>query len=101
MVLGSAVGQIDQVQAYDAADPAAPWQVCGPVLPPYANDPAALDETMGLWFHATEAVTWVVTGTQPAETAIPLHAGWNLIGYPSEVSYAPIVTIPASTSRRG
>ena len=46
---------------------------------------------MVIWVHATEAVTWTVTGTQPAETAIPLYTGWNLVGYPSRTNQ-PIET---------
>jgi hypothetical protein len=85
-VLGAAAAQVDRVMAYDTAEPAGPWLAYSPTLPPYANDLTVVDETMGLWVHATQAVTWVVTGTQPLETVIPLHAGWNLIGYPSSVS---------------
>ena len=38
---------------------------------------------MGFWLHATENATLTVTGPEPVSTAVPLKAGWNLVGYPS------------------
>ena len=39
------------------------------------------------WIHATATVTWIITGTiVPADTPIPLHVGWNWLGYLPEAS---------------
>jgi hypothetical protein len=59
----------------------------------YASWPAAMvdlktaDERLGLWVYVTVVGNGYinVSGTLPTSTAIPLYAGWNLIGYPARV----------------
>jgi hypothetical protein len=42
-----------------------------------------LDRTMGIWLHATENCMLAVSGVIPTSTTITLHAGWNLVAYPT------------------
>jgi len=42
-----------------------------------------VDETKGLWLHATEVATWSLPSSTPALGPIGLETGWNLTGYPS------------------
>ena len=69
----------DQAWAYDAWDVTAPWKQ-------WPGDLEQVDETMGLWLHATVAVTLPIAGWSPASLTIELRAGWNLVGYPSQTA---------------
>jgi hypothetical protein len=95
-VLAPIAGCYDVVYTYNAGDPSAgsgqaladPWKKYAPAAPPFVNDLASLDETMGFWVRLTAADTLVVTGLRPITTLIQLYSGgtsggWNLIGYPS------------------
>lgn len=82
-VLRSAAGSYDQVYAYDGCDVTDPWKQHLLGGPPGDNDLLQINETIGVWLHATAPVTLTVTGKPPATTAIPLCTGWNLVGYPS------------------
>jgi len=44
------------------------------------NALAALDRSAALWVEVTADAWWVVAGIVPRSTAVPLRAGWNLIG---------------------
>ncbi len=81
-VLGPIAGAYDLVYAYRSCDTADPWKKFSPTAPPYANDLTAVDETMGIWVHATMTTSWILSGTVPVTPAIPSCAGWNLHGYP-------------------
>ncbi|MFO8109752.1 MAG: hypothetical protein R6U17_04420, partial [Thermoplasmata archaeon] len=45
--------------------------------------------------HMTSNDTLYVDGTVPTTTYIPLHPGWNMVGYPSEVGS----TLPPEVSK--
>lgn len=79
--LSSLAGQWDVVKRYDSQDPADPWKTYR--VGGTANDLFALDHTMGFWLHALANTTLTVYGVEPGNTTIALHAGWNLVGYPS------------------
>jgi hypothetical protein len=66
----------DGAWSYDAWNDADPWKR-------WPGDLDQVDETMGLWLHATHPVTLTITGLRPRDPAIALRAGWNLVGYPS------------------
>ncbi|MDD4308492.1 MAG: Ig-like domain-containing protein [Thermoplasmata archaeon] len=72
------------VKWYNPLTPMDPWKsyrVGGT-----ANDLATVDCGMGIWVRITAVGTdsaLVVEGTTPSTTAIPLTAGWNLVGYPA------------------
>ncbi|MDD4308326.1 MAG: putative Ig domain-containing protein, partial [Thermoplasmata archaeon] len=80
-VLASVSGMWDVVKYYDVTDVMDPWKtyrIGGTV-----NDLAFIDRTMGIWVHATDNCSLEVFGTIHASTDIVLHAGWNLVGYPT------------------
>ncbi|MDD4307190.1 MAG: NosD domain-containing protein [Thermoplasmata archaeon] len=80
-VLSSISGKWDAVKWYDPLDTADPWKSyrAGGT----ANDLLDLGRTMGIWAHVNAACTLSVSGLEPATTGINLHAGWNLVGYPT------------------
>jgi hypothetical protein len=84
--LASLGGAYDLVYAYEAANTTNPWRRFVPTAPPVTNDLTALDRSMGLWLHATAAVTLTLPGAAPAGMSIPLKAGWNLVGYPCQTT---------------
>jgi subtilisin family serine protease len=77
--LATSCSACDQARSYDTWDDADPWKH-------WPGDLAEVDETMGLWLHATEATTLTITGWQPVSPTIELRAGWNLFGYPSQTA---------------
>ncbi len=87
--LASIAGQYDRVIGYAASDTKDPWKTYAPTNPPYARELSALNEQMGFWVHTTQATTLQVTGTIATTTAIPLHVGWNLVGYPRSTPLSP------------
>jgi hypothetical protein len=84
--LASLGGAYNLVFAYDAFSPDNPWRSFIPGQPSPASDLTRVDHTLGLWINATAPVTLVVTGTVPGPTGINLAVGWNLVGFPSQVS---------------
>jgi len=85
-VLSIIEGKYDLVYGYDASDAADPWKKFNTAAPSFLNDLTDIDETMGLWIRATEAVTLTVSGSVPSSTDISLYTGWNLVGYPSQTT---------------
>jgi parallel beta-helix repeat protein len=81
-VLSSIAGTWDVAKWYDPLDSMDHWKSFRPGG--VFNDLGAIDNTMGFWLHATANCTLTVEGAIPASTNIPLHAGWNLVGYPSQ-----------------
>lgn len=64
---------------------------------PYLGDFRYLDHTMGFWVDVTEDSNLTVAGIVPSETAIQLHAGWNLVGFPSFNSTYTIADLKTET----
>jgi hypothetical protein len=83
--LSTIAGHYDVVYVYDATNPAQPWKRYAVGLPSYANTLTQIDERMGLWLHATSPATLSPAGRWPSNTTIQLKAGWNLVGYPTQV----------------
>jgi cysteinyl-tRNA synthetase len=87
-VLGSINGQYDRVQTFEASDALDSGKNYHSEKPSYLNDLKNLDNSMGFWIHITDpnGASLVVEGDVPNSTqSISLHAGWNLVGYPSEI----------------
>ena len=82
-VLGSIAGQYDQVILHNASDTSDPWKSFSIYRPNVLNDLVELGNEMGFWVHATGNCTLLVSGIPPETTHIPLHAGWNLVSYPT------------------
>jgi hypothetical protein len=81
-VLASVGGAYDAVQWYDSADTADPWKIYNPAAPDYANDLHELACGQGFWVHMIQTKTFRLTGAPIVSQTIPLHSGFNLIGWP-------------------
>ncbi|RLC80495.1 MAG: hypothetical protein DRI61_05635, partial [Chloroflexi bacterium] len=81
-VLVSIDGLWDKVMIYDSTAPE-PWMSTSPLKPAAFNEITDLDRTMGIWVHTTMACEFTSYGTEVSTTDIQLHAGWNLVGYPT------------------
>jgi parallel beta-helix repeat protein len=56
---------------------------------PYNGELRELNISMGIWVNVTEQSNLTVAGKVPSSTTVYLHAGWNLVGFPSfNVNYA-------------
>ena len=80
-VLSSVAGCYDLVRWYDPADSLDPWKSYMPGRT--YNDLTRLYNTMGFWINVTATCSLTLAGTRPVSTAIDLHPGWNMIGFPS------------------
>jgi hypothetical protein len=72
----------DRAFIYDPLEPS-PWLSHRSGNPYGLNKFDSVDVTMGIWVHATAAGTLTVSGGVPSSTQVMLHAGWNLVGYPT------------------
>lgn len=82
-ILSSIAGKWDYIQVYNAADPDH-WKTNMTYRPDQLNDLEMLNHKMGFWINITQTgVVLTVSGYVPSSTAISLHAGWNLVGYPT------------------
>jgi len=76
----------DHAQWYNPQDAGDHWKThtVGRTL----NDLNTIDNTMGIWLHVTDVGdgNLTVTGIAPTTTSVTLHAGWNLVSYPSSSS---------------
>jgi parallel beta-helix repeat protein len=85
-VLQSLEGQYDAVQWYDSSDSYDPWKHYHMAKPQHMNDLEQINHTIGILVHSTDSEdTFVVlNGSRPTSPQyIPLHKGWNMVGYPS------------------
>jgi parallel beta-helix repeat protein len=88
-VLGSINSWYNTVQWYDSYNSNDSWKH-HKVGKQFGNDLSELNETMGFWIHITQPgnTIFLYNGTQPTSNqTIPLHPGWNMVGYPSLTSY--------------
>ncbi len=79
-------GWYDAVQWYNVSDSSDPWKHNQNSKPSHLNDLTDIDHTMGFWIHITNPgdTVFLYNGTQPTSNqSIPLHPGWNMVGYPS------------------
>ncbi len=83
-VLSSISGKWSVAKYYDSLDTADPWKTYR--ANGTSNDLTGADNAMGFWLYALENCTLTVFGEIPQTTQIPLHAGWNLVGYPAQTS---------------
>jgi len=84
-VLSSIEGKWDVVKYYDNTNKSGPWKTYRPGAT--TNDLADIDNTMGFWIKITQPnVNLTVRGIIPTSTTIPLYAGWNLVGYPTQTT---------------
>jgi parallel beta-helix repeat protein len=85
-VLSSISGKYDAVQYYDVTDTNESWKHNHTSKPNHLNDLKNLNHTLGFWIHITElgGVIFEYPGIKLSTNQfLPLHPGWNLVGYPS------------------
>jgi hypothetical protein len=80
-LLASIDGKYDRVLYFDTLDVWNPWKTYR--VGSLSNSLTQIDNTMGFWLHAMADATLTIFGSLPVNTSIQLHAGWNLVGYPS------------------
>ena len=61
--------------------------------PPFLNDLTEMDAGIGYWVEMSADDTLTITGSPPVVTSIDLAAGWNLVGYNSQVSMATLTAL--------
>jgi hypothetical protein len=90
LVLESIEGDYDAIQFYNISEPQDLWKHHQITKPANLNDLYFIDHTMGFWIHIIEPGGTILntTGWQfGSPESVPLHIGWNLVGYPSLTSY--------------
>ncbi len=63
----------------------------------YSGGLSGLNHTMGIWANVTQASNLTVAGIVPAQTAIQLRTGWNLISFPSTNTSYTVTDLKAET----
>jgi murein tripeptide amidase MpaA len=89
-VLDSIAGDYDAIQWYNVSDLQDPWKHHQIYKAANLNDLYFIDHTMGFWIHINKpgGTTLNTTGWQlSSPESVPLHIGWNLVGYPSMTSH--------------
>jgi hypothetical protein len=91
IILEDIFGEYDAVQWFNVTDSADPWKH-NTTFKTIGSDLQGLNNTMGFWIHITNpaGVTFFINGTALDAgniPDIPLHKGWNLVGYPSLIGY--------------
>jgi hypothetical protein len=87
--LNGTIVQWTRAMWYDPRTPADPWKQYNTAWSSSLNDLTAVNNTMGVWLYVTTVADGVITVggsgyAKPTTTAIPLKAGWNLVGFPSD-----------------
>jgi parallel beta-helix repeat protein len=88
-VLQSMEGEYDSLQWYDASDSRDPWKHYHVSKPSYLNDLSEINHEMGFWIFVTRegGTALSLEGDRPTTPRfLNLHFGWNLVGYPSNIS---------------
>ncbi len=70
----------DKAWTYDSS--AQKWK-SHMMFKPYKGELEEVNTSMGIWVNVTEQSNLTVAGVVPSTTSIYLHAGWNLVGFPS------------------
>jgi hypothetical protein len=98
-VLSSLSGCYDYIRWYDALDSSDHWKSYEPARG--YNDIERLDNTMGFWINVTASCDFIVTGYMEKVTALSLHAGWNMVGYPSFNASCTVADLKAAIGIAG
>jgi hypothetical protein len=79
-VLSPIAGNYDLVYSWNGATQA--WMKYDPLVP-YGASLNQIDEQMSFWIRMASDQTLSVAGLTPGTSNIPLHAGWNMVGFPA------------------
>ena len=63
---------------------------------PYAQSLGYVNHTAGIWVNVTQGSNLTIAGVVPTSTTINLHAGWNLVGFPSFNNSYAVVDLKAT-----
>lgn len=63
---------------------------------PYAQSLGYVNHTTGIWVNVTQDSNLTIAGVVPTSTTINLHAGWNLVGFPSFNSSYAVANLKAA-----
>jgi parallel beta-helix repeat protein len=84
----------DQAWSYDASSGKWKWRMR---VKDYEGSLTRIDHTMGVWVNVTADCNFTVAGMVPAQTSIQLHAGWNLVSFPSINAFYTVADLKADT----
>jgi hypothetical protein len=86
--------EYDMTWSYDSSAEEWSWQM---KEKPYSDGLLGLDHTAGIWVKVTQPCNLTVAGVVPAQTAIQLHAGWNMVSFPSLNASYTVADLKADT----
>jgi len=72
--------QWDEAWSYDSSLQEWKWSMKSK---PYPGELTSVNASMAIWLHVVARSNFTVAGIVPKRTDVQLHAGWNLVGYPS------------------
>lgn len=87
--------KFDKVWSYDSLSGKWNWHMR---FKTHRGELKTINHTMGIWVNVTAESNLTVAGIVPAQIAIHLHAGWNLVGFPSFSSTYRVANLKASTN---
>jgi len=90
---------LDKAWTYVASDAVDPWKWYMP-FKPYSSDLRKIDNGMGIWVSVTENSNLTVAGIVPLSYTVQLHAGWNLVGFPSQEKFYAVANLNAVNKLR-
>jgi len=93
-VFFSCLGNVGTVRWYDPNDAQDHWKSWSPSRP---GDLPNINNRMGMWVDVTSGCTLSIFGSEPVSTNIPLKAGWNLVGYPSQSTTYTVNMLKSAT----
>jgi carboxypeptidase T len=85
----------DRIMWYNPRTSGDPWKQYSKNWPGALNDLTSYNTTMGVWLNVTSVGDGIITKsglnwTADPSTAVPVKAGWNLIGFPSDDAAYPV-----------
>ena len=86
-VLQNITGKWNYILTYNSTN-SDKWKTNNTFRPDQLNDLKTLNHKVAFWINITEpgGCNLTVSGTIPVSTTIPLYAGWNLVGYPTQTT---------------
>lgn len=87
--LSSIAGAWLEVHAYDPTDAQQPWKAIFADTPAQADSLRQLNSLQGFWLLAAADATLTIqvpTSLLASGSAVEIHPGWNLVGFPGETA---------------
>jgi hypothetical protein len=80
-VLAGVADRVMRVWTYESTDTSNPWRLYEPGS--LYNDLITLAPQRGYWIEMSAPADLNLSGANYSQMTIPLHAGWNFVGYPA------------------